>query len=358
MNTLRKTLGLSMAIGLYVGAWLVAFPQQGNQGRFVLLSPVVSEVNVGIAFASMPGRTAARSEHVLLESPVLNASCCGAVYWFVPSLSAVVQDSWRSGLLDYPHWSAIAGGQAEFYGARQVAVPERIDHIVGHPASGAVILSFEQEDSSGRVDGSGHAEYLTRIPFRVTQSMPAVLIVGLTANYGCTGLPPNNAVWVADDEPPRVVASITSQDGTVAGLISITFPSAPPIWPNYGPYVEVRRTTVWLNPGNIYYLEISHEVQAGWTNSGYGRNIGVTGGGGTGVGVTLIANRTTVPPVPVQTFFADVNGDGTIDDADLLAVLSAFGNACTGECVEDIDGSGMVDDGDMLAILVNYGFQY
>ncbi|MEN3002565.1 MAG: hypothetical protein ABDI19_12085 [Armatimonadota bacterium] len=314
-------------------------------------------MNVGIAVASTPGRNAARSERVLFESPVLNAPCCGAVYWFVPSLSAVVQASWQSGLFDYPSWSAVAGGQAAFYSARQVATPERIDHIVGHPADGMVLLSFEQE-SSGRVDGSGHVEYLTRIPFRVTRPMPAVLIVGLTANYGCTGLPPNNAVWVADDKPPRVVVSITSQDGTVAGFISITFPSAPPIWPGYGPYVEVLRTTVWLDPGTIYRLDISHEVEAGWTNEGHAFHIEVTGGGGTGVGVTLIANRTTVPPVPLQTFFADVNGDGVIDDADLLAVLSAFGSSCTGECVEDIDGSGIVDDGDILAILVNYGFEY
>jgi hypothetical protein len=50
----------------------------------------------------------------------------------------------------------------------------------------------------------------------------------------------------------------------------------------------------------------------------------------------------------------DVNGDGCVDDADLLAVLFAFG-CSTGCGVEDINGDGVVDDADLLEVLFNFG---
>jgi len=50
----------------------------------------------------------------------------------------------------------------------------------------------------------------------------------------------------------------------------------------------------------------------------------------------------------------DVNGDGCVDDADLLAVLFAFGN--TGSNLrEDVTGDGIVDDADLLEVLFNFG---
>lgn len=50
----------------------------------------------------------------------------------------------------------------------------------------------------------------------------------------------------------------------------------------------------------------------------------------------------------------DVNGDGCIDDADLLAVLFAFGGTCTG-CPEDVNGDGIIDDSDLLTVLFGFG---
>ena len=50
----------------------------------------------------------------------------------------------------------------------------------------------------------------------------------------------------------------------------------------------------------------------------------------------------------------DINTDGCVDDADLLAVLFAFGN--TGENLpEDANGDGTVDDADLLTVLFNFG---
>ncbi len=50
----------------------------------------------------------------------------------------------------------------------------------------------------------------------------------------------------------------------------------------------------------------------------------------------------------------DINGDGVIDDADLLSVLFAFGQ--TGQSLpEDVNGDGTVDDADLLTVLFNFG---
>lgn len=53
---------------------------------------------------------------------------------------------------------------------------------------------------------------------------------------------------------------------------------------------------------------------------------------------------------------ADVNNDGTIDDADLLAILTSFGSPGTGYTRhEDINKDGVVDDADLLLVLSNFG---
>ncbi|MCW5932819.1 MAG: hypothetical protein KIT45_00780 [Fimbriimonadia bacterium] len=48
----------------------------------------------------------------------------------------------------------------------------------------------------------------------------------------------------------------------------------------------------------------------------------------------------------------DVNGDGCVNDSDLLLVLFAFGNLGG---PEDLDGNGFVDDSDLLIVLFNFG---
>ncbi len=50
----------------------------------------------------------------------------------------------------------------------------------------------------------------------------------------------------------------------------------------------------------------------------------------------------------------DVNGDGCVDDADLLAVLFAFGQSGAG-LPEDVNSDGIVDDADLLMVLFNFG---
>ncbi|MFN7016670.1 MAG: hypothetical protein ACK4P5_05805, partial [Fimbriimonadales bacterium] len=48
---------------------------------------------------------------------------------------------------------------------------------------------------------------------------------------------------------------------------------------------------------------------------------------------------------------ADLNGDGCVDDADLLIVLFNFGGGASG----DANGDGVVDDGDLVMVLSHFG---
>ena len=50
---------------------------------------------------------------------------------------------------------------------------------------------------------------------------------------------------------------------------------------------------------------------------------------------------------------ADIDGDGSVNVIDLLAIIESWG-ACSG-CVEDIDGNGMVDVTDLLTIVGAWG---
>lgn len=56
--------------------------------------------------------------------------------------------------------------------------------------------------------------------------------------------------------------------------------------------------------------------------------------------------------VPAQP--GDVEGDGCVDDADLLSVLFAFGQQGQ-NLLEDLNGDGIVDDADLLLVLFNFG---
>ncbi|MCX7925535.1 MAG: peptidoglycan DD-metalloendopeptidase family protein [Fimbriimonadales bacterium] len=58
-------------------------------------------------------------------------------------------------------------------------------------------------------------------------------------------------------------------------------------------------------------------------------------------------------PDTLTLYFADVNGDSCVDDADLLSVLLRFGEAC--DTGEDINWDGIVDDADLLQVLLDFG---
>ena len=51
----------------------------------------------------------------------------------------------------------------------------------------------------------------------------------------------------------------------------------------------------------------------------------------------------------------DADNNGCIDDADLLAVLFAFGNTGSDLGRVDVNCDGVVDDADLLQVLFNFG---
>lgn len=101
--------------------------------------------------------------------------------------------------------------------------------------------------------------------------------------------------------------------------------------------------------------------------NGTGTYVGGRWGDYFGVGLDPIDNRTvwTVGQAALSTgswelwtqevsyIRQDVNGDGCVNDLDLLAVLFAFG--LTGERPEDLDLNGVVNDEDLLIVILAFG---
>jgi outer membrane protein assembly factor BamB len=78
-------------------------------------------------------------------------------------------------------------------------------------------------------------------------------------------------------------------------------------------------------------------------------------------GTTLLGQNSQEPYCYLYAVYADpsrqagdVNGDGCVDDADLLMVLFAFGQTGSG-LSEDVNNDGIVDDADLLIVLFNFG---
>ncbi len=71
-------------------------------------------------------------------------------------------------------------------------------------------------------------------------------------------------------------------------------------------------------------------------------------GSGAGASVT-----TAIATAPSSSCLGDIDLSGTVDIADLLAIISAWG-ACPG-CPEDIDDSGTVDVADLLTVIAAWG---
>ncbi len=93
----------------------------------------------------------------------------------------------------------------------------------------------------------------------------------------------------------------------------------------------------------VDYRDLNLPDPSGWVTLNLGINAGSAH--------NLIIDNIRVLVEPVA---GDVNGDGCVDDADLLAVLFAFG--CGSDCgPEDVNGDGVVDDADLLAVLFAFG---
>ena len=94
---------------------------------------------------------------------------------------------------------------------------------------------------------------------------------------------------------------------------------------------------VFLNPSQLGYRDLA--IRATGTLLKRVPNVRMRYPGVSGLTLTLT--------------LGDINGDNVIDDADLLAVLFAFGQS--GANPADLNGDGVVDDADLLLVLFNFG---
>lgn len=112
---------------------------------------------------------------------------------------------------------------------------------------------------------------------------------------------------------------------------------------------DLNQTYAHLLPGDpISHLAAGAAITPnGRYIVGWGFNLVLTRGAMREMGYTL---DTVCPLEP----FGDIDCDGCVSDADLIAVLMAWG--CCGRCGSaDINQDGCVDDADLLIVLINLG---
>jgi hypothetical protein len=139
----------------------------------------------------------------------------------------------------------------------------------------------------------------------------------------------------------RLTGTVTLQQyrGSVAGLPIVVELRVP------GSQTPLRTETIQLQTGGLYAL---YQVAPGtydvaFRGSHWLRKV-----------VRSVVVSGCVQGVNTSLVNGDVNGDNRIDDADLLRVLFAFGQA-GGSLPEDLDGDGRVDDADLLIVLFHFG---
>jgi hypothetical protein len=107
----------------------------------------------------------------------------------------------------------------------------------------------------------------------------------------------------------------------------------------------------WVN--YVAYFGVGPGCSGDRTGDGHiGVEVPVSLAAGGSATVTFIHTYGSGQPATCN--LADVNLDGTVDDADLLAVLFAFGNSAPNADV-DVNFDGVVDDADLLEVLFNFG---
>ncbi|OYT70932.1 MAG: hypothetical protein CFK49_11550 [Armatimonadetes bacterium JP3_11] len=108
--------------------------------------------------------------------------------------------------------------------------------------------------------------------------------------------------------------------------------------------VDLRLATATINPPdeNVNYLGFNGVLRLGGDSCDTGGPLRACA---RTYSINAVAYSTSLPSR------GDVNGDCTIDDADLLVVLFNFGNSGDG----DVNADGIVDDADLLIVLFNFG---
>ncbi|HEU5323144.1 MAG TPA: VCBS repeat-containing protein, partial [Methylomirabilota bacterium] len=124
--------------------------------------------------------------------------------------------------------------------------------------------------------------------------------------------------------------------------------------------VQAQDFSYWKNNGDGTFREVRrfgaghnvHDLVAGDFNGDGALDVAMSAQVDVGAwwytGVVIIDGTAGTPPLP-----GDVDGDGLVGIADLLALLAAWG-PCTGACPADFDGDGAVGITDLLIVLANW----
>ena len=175
-----------------------------------------------------------------------------------------------------------------------------------------------------------------------------------------------NATYLAHNSAEQVLWAIPTTSGSYEVYLST------PIVPTTlqgtvtidGFVGNTNQITLTIRQRDPYTGNVA-ATHTGNMNSGFTYSIAVTPGLYDGLRIT--APRCLARNVPglrrllgattldFSLTLGDVNGDNTIDTADLLAVLFEFGNSTNAPV--DVNGDGIVDSADLLTVLFNFGAQ-
>ncbi|MBL9120513.1 MAG: hypothetical protein JNL80_11435 [Phycisphaerae bacterium] len=100
--------------------------------------------------------------------------------------------------------------------------------------------------------------------------------------------------------------------------------------------------------GSYRFEEGGGTAIADTSGSGGPQGLLIAGVPGNGEWALASANPTNTAPI-ASSLLGDLNGDGTVNGADLALLLGAWG-ACSG-CSADLDGNGIVDGADLATVL-------
>jgi hypothetical protein len=166
------------------------------------------------------------------------------------------------------------------------------------------------------------------------------VIVEMNPAPGVQTTPPSQ-IDLYFQTPVAINASHVSLEGATTGVVSFSFA--------YDSAAQRARLTFStpLKPDQ-YTLRLSPSITA--LNSGLALDGEFFGDLPSGDG---IPGGEAVIPLRVLAATGDVDGNGCVDDADLLQVLFAFGE--TGALPADTNGDNVVDDADLLTVLFHFG---
>jgi hypothetical protein len=100
--------------------------------------------------------------------------------------------------------------------------------------------------------------------------------------------------------------------------------------------LELYATDPGIAPSAPYWFVFDHEAEPGE------------------IEVAAAFVRDEIAPPPGEPCPADIDASGSVDFADVLSTLSAWG-PCEGACPADLDESGVIDFNDLLPILAAWG---